>query len=101
MSNPIANVALSKANQISSLLMEDNLVVDLTKLIAQLSTDFLIGYYFEDPQGKIISGRTVDFTAQETESHQKLQIRRVPRTWLSIPRREVPQNAVTISFFTD
>ncbi len=101
MSNLVANVALTKANQISSLLMGDSIVVDLTKLITKISTDFLVGYYFADPQGRIISGKTVDFSAKETEGHEHIQTRIIPKTWISIPFGEVPQNAVTISFFTD
>ena len=92
MSNLISNIVLEKANTISTLLRERDIIVDLTQLIDRFSTNFLIGYYFEDSQGKIIAGKVIDPEDKALNT---------PTTWITIPLQEIPQNAVTLSFFMD
>ena len=92
MSNTISNISLNEIHDVSQLIMEEDIIIDLTKLVLEYSKNITLGYYFADKLDIIITGKVINY---------KIINLRMSKTWITIPFQDIPQNAATLSFFVD
>lgn len=69
---------------------EHDLIIDLTEFITNLSFGNALGYYFADEQENIITGKVITSIGKNLKTTQ-----------ITIPATEIPEQAVTLSFFVD
>lgn len=72
--------------------MDKDIIIDLSELDLGNSKNITLGYYFADKLEKIITGKVIKHHNRNAK---------MPKSWITIPFKDIPQNAATLSFFVD